>query len=126
METNYLDTSCPKCHQKHTGQCLDWEKPKLTVESVIEEFSEKITSCSHVGGFHTCVLDDPKDNETYKQIATDWLKEKLTTLQTQHREEVEEAIKQMGNPYDIDAMSTFHAGYEAAKIDIKRALTKPN
>ena len=82
MPTNYLDTSCPKCHQKHTGECLDWPS-KLTVESVIDDFKSKFSFLKGDVNWNT-------DQILAEQ--SDWLKEKLTTLQTQHREEVESAV----------------------------------
>ncbi len=54
---------------------------KLTVESVIAEFRNDIYGDSDA-------LFDRSGNNVSTQVEN-WLKEKLTTLQTQHREEVE-------------------------------------
>lgn len=50
-------------------------------EQIVAEFVDKISSCTHVGGFHDCVLDNPKDGEAYQQRATDFLCLALTKME---------------------------------------------
>jgi hypothetical protein len=67
--------------------------PELTVESVIEAFRTKYRR--EDGLIDKYVYTPDENDETGMRIdstidhQSDWLKEKLTTLQTQHREQVQ-------------------------------------
>ncbi len=43
-ENNDLDTSCPKCHRQHTGECLDWKITKTTPEILLDKDRENYTA----------------------------------------------------------------------------------
>ena len=91
------------------------------VEEIIEEFRRKIGSCTHVDGFHTCVLDDPQDNETYKEVATDWFRQTLTTLTTKHAKELEKAVEALK---DITSVTRTDMERWGAEETVERLVTR--
>lgn len=89
-----------------------------TNEKLVEEFAKKITSCTHVGGFHTCVMDDPKDNESYKKVATLWLRSALAAKDSQ----LEEAIHKLGTVFGYELVVTDKLGDEVEIRGYKRGM----